>query len=525
MVSIAFLFLIGFIATVSSNFDSYFNDRLLYTISYLSNDQLAAVPSESNFVPLKSSDNENYQCLLPEIQFTDNTQIEIYTGPTPAKLIEAIHKLKECSLKIDSYWFYELCHGQKLRQFHEDKANHKTTEYILGHYQAAPWDQADNFDQLNPPKFEFAGQQLAYFPVHYKNGSICDLTKEPRTTTVYYVCDERIPLAALWSLQETQTCEYLAIVATNQLCLHPAYRKPKIEQFEIKCYAADENTSAPPVAYNQFKNDDHNFEDFSSILERRAGVQQRMNNLLEDLSELPHSRSSIPKAIKMVLEKKSSNFKTLLKIVENFFSGKQCLHGVVTGSSYWKIETCFRKKIVQYHEEDGKRTEIVLGRYSEKIQHDWAKSNSERLKEYDDEGMISQVINFYGHGETCEETGKPRSVELKLSCSLGKNMIDNLGLKQYMVERSKCQYDVIIESGLLCSYIAKTNDLGIYKEESLLDYMPMLLDALKDFNTDGEFVIYKKEILKTTSDDDEEEPVKEKEEDINELINYLHVQP
>lgn len=39
-----------------------------------------------------------------------------------------------------------------------------------------------------PLKRVIDGEEHAYFPVHYSQGTTCDITGKPRTTTVMYIC-------------------------------------------------------------------------------------------------------------------------------------------------------------------------------------------------------------------------------------------------------------------------------------------------------------------------------------------------
>lgn len=66
--------------------------------------------------------------------FQKKDPITDYTGPTPAEFLASIYKGEFCSLRIESYWRYELCHGKFLRQYHDDKDGKITAEYYLGSF-------------------------------------------------------------------------------------------------------------------------------------------------------------------------------------------------------------------------------------------------------------------------------------------------------------------------------------------------------------------------------------------------------
>ena len=64
--------------------------------------------------------------------------------------------------------------------------------------------EAKNFDQLNPPTKKIGDELRAYYPgkfilirisnlfflVTYSHGTLCDLNGKPRQTVVLYVCEE-----------------------------------------------------------------------------------------------------------------------------------------------------------------------------------------------------------------------------------------------------------------------------------------------------------------------------------------------
>lgn len=91
--------------------------------------------------------------------------------------------------------------------------------------------------------FIFEGRRIPYYSRVYKNGDICDLTKQPRETEVRFTCAEEESGNGLVEISETSTCRcvsvkesrtlprgfarlahtnrssrYLAVVALPQLC-------------------------------------------------------------------------------------------------------------------------------------------------------------------------------------------------------------------------------------------------------------------------------------------------------------------
>lgn len=117
-------------------FDSnYFDDNVLFRITTETRDVLDnRLGTDRELIPIVSADDEKYFCMMPEITTKEKSKITDYTGPTPEELLYTIYNEQFCSLRIESYWKYELCHGRYLRQFHDDKEGKISAEYYLGSY-------------------------------------------------------------------------------------------------------------------------------------------------------------------------------------------------------------------------------------------------------------------------------------------------------------------------------------------------------------------------------------------------------
>lgn len=86
-------------------------------------------------VVLSSIDNEKYICALPKSSSSSSTRKIEYFGPSPQQLIKPLYDQRTCTYRIEIYWTYELCHGQYLLQYHEEKDGHRRVsrqEYYLG---------------------------------------------------------------------------------------------------------------------------------------------------------------------------------------------------------------------------------------------------------------------------------------------------------------------------------------------------------------------------------------------------------
>lgn len=126
-------------------------------------------------------------------------------------------------MQVESYWTYELCHGKKFRQYHEDKnadediPKDNKQDYTLGNY--AP----EQAEQREDNTIQLEGDKYRYYEVFYDDGTLCDLTEIHRRITVQYICHES-GRGDLYQIKETSTCEYTAIVLLAELCNHPDYK-------------------------------------------------------------------------------------------------------------------------------------------------------------------------------------------------------------------------------------------------------------------------------------------------------------
>lgn len=155
--------------------------------------------------------------------------------------------------QIDTYWTYEVCHGQYVRQYHEDREpkKPKVQEYYLGTFdkdkhkagQKEKWFREQN-SQTGPPVKKVDGIEMPYVEVQMTEGTICDLNGKPRTIKLLYICYEHGKHDIL-SLEETSTCEYEAVILSPLLCEHPDYRARGMGENEINCMALDNAPKKP----------------------------------------------------------------------------------------------------------------------------------------------------------------------------------------------------------------------------------------------------------------------------------------
>uniref|UniRef100_A0AAQ4RSX3 Endoplasmic reticulum lectin n=1 Tax=Gasterosteus aculeatus aculeatus TaxID=481459 RepID=A0AAQ4RSX3_GASAC len=146
------------------------------------------------------------------------------------------------------------------------------------------------------------------------------------------------------------------------------------------------------------------------------------------------------------------------QLIKEFLSGSYCLHG---GVGWWKYEFCYGRHVHQYHEdrEQGRNT-VVVGNWDAAEHNEWAKKNVARSYQLKDDGApkVKLVSHFYGHGDVCDMTGKPRQVIVKLKC---KESESPHAVTVYMLEPQTCQYILGVESPVICRILDTADEYGL----------------------------------------------------------------
>lgn len=164
--------------------------------------------------------------------------------------LEPLFKGDVCSYRIESYWTYEICHGNYIKQYHEERdgKTSKLQEYYLGKWNKQMTEElrkkleSNKDEKLKYKKID--GLSLPYFEVEMVDGTLCDLNNEPRITRVLYVCYAH-GKNEIYSLKETSTCNYEIIVLTPSLCLHPKYKIQETTENSINCIPLDNAPKKP----------------------------------------------------------------------------------------------------------------------------------------------------------------------------------------------------------------------------------------------------------------------------------------
>ncbi|XVE98436.1 hypothetical protein REPUB_Repub03eG0106300 [Reevesia pubescens] len=203
-----------------------------YKIEFHAEDSPYHPDDDQESVVMPHKDGNNFLCFLPKVEKAKtgkpvtqhNTSSMILETEKRVKLKtpdELLEVLKDrCFIRQEGWWSYEFCYQKQLRQLHleEDKV---VQEFVLGVHDedatAAFNQNLSDISTLKDPRSKDAAQR--YHAHQYTNGTICDLTNQPRETEVRFVCSE--PRAMISSITELSTCKYALTVQCPMLCKHP----------------------------------------------------------------------------------------------------------------------------------------------------------------------------------------------------------------------------------------------------------------------------------------------------------------
>ncbi|TKR92829.1 hypothetical protein L596_007401 [Steinernema carpocapsae] len=468
------------------------DDSIGYRIKFLTH---TAVPEvllsapEDQILSLVSADNEKYLCQIPNVEPANKkTKLSSYSGPSPADLVAALHT-EQCSLRTEGFWSYEICHGRYISQFHEEKGGGKSLEFFLGNFRSEEVaKEAATFDDLNPPTRRIEGVDLAYYPVVYRQGSVCDITGSPRVATVNYVCWPKTD-DYIQSVAETSSCVYEIFVYTKHLCSHPSFQPPVAKEHDINCYAQHdgEETGNDVRPKGVLKMEEDLRKSFHDDYKIGSAVKEDVDddettlfkiNLLEggeindaDYKEILKMLQSVPginDKIRSEIAAAADSLNDRLNKKQkpasqgsqegndvnlaDIFSSK-CIVG---GSGWWKYEICYGEKVVQFHEDQEGRQEIVLGYFDKKLHKVFIDQNPKKRPVVKND-KIMEVTHLYSSGDLCDAINAHRSVEVKLSCRVS----ESPDLQMFLLEPGTCQYLLNIQSSLFCNELQTADAYGM----------------------------------------------------------------
>ncbi|XP_036118054.1 endoplasmic reticulum lectin 1 isoform X4 [Molossus molossus] len=111
-------------------------------------------------------------------------------------------------------------------------------------------------------------------------------------------------------------------------------------------------------------------------------------------------------------------------------------------------------------DKDSGKTAVVVGTWNQDEHIEWAKKNTARAYHLQDDGTqtVRMVSHFYGNGDVCDITDKPRQVTVKLKC---KESDSPHAVTVYMLEPHSCQYILGVESPVICKILDTADENGL----------------------------------------------------------------
>lgn len=202
----------------------------------------SAEATEQVFMRLGDS---SFECRIPKEPRIDNHIGNFNNDDLLAAGSEVIGATKECIIKLDVYWGYQLCPGHQVLQFEPEWVSQTElripedgASYMLGRSEIPDLVLGEKND-------------IAYLKATYTNGDMCDLTGQPRVTEVFYYCDPDINVVKLDSVREVTICEYQAYVAHPDLCQIEGFQ-PKLGYVNrIDCVEIVDEKAVPVDEYHE----------------------------------------------------------------------------------------------------------------------------------------------------------------------------------------------------------------------------------------------------------------------------------
>lgn len=109
---------------VSSHDFRGFDDTILFKINWPgTTEDIYDQNSDAEPLFVTTHNKEKYNCLIPQLQNKESDSDTAYNGPTPLELLQPL--FTTCSYRVESYWTYEICHGNYIKQYHEEREGNR----------------------------------------------------------------------------------------------------------------------------------------------------------------------------------------------------------------------------------------------------------------------------------------------------------------------------------------------------------------------------------------------------------------
>lgn len=229
-----------------------------FKIEFHSQDSPFYPDDDQESVVMPNKNGEKFRCFLPKVEKSKSRMLvaeqnissmiveseEHFKLKTPDELLEVLKG--RCFRRQEGWWSYEFCYQNKVQQLHfeDDKL---AQEFILGVYDAEATEtnnqNLSDISTLKDPRSKDASQR--YYSHLFTNGTLCDLTNQPRETEVRFVCSE--PRAMISSITELSTCKYALTFQCPMLCQHPLFQEERPMSHTIHCNALPKDEKEPEI--------------------------------------------------------------------------------------------------------------------------------------------------------------------------------------------------------------------------------------------------------------------------------------
>lgn len=173
--------------------------------------QVLAAPSESDDA---SPDSENGSTQGVPSDSDNETETPLNTKERALELLGSTLSNK-CLFFHQDYWGYEMCYGRQVNQLHPTGPGTNDHSYILGMMNDI--NSSTNMETTDGTQY-FVSQM-------YSDGTLCDLTGQPRSVEVTFKCNPDIKSPRILSVFEQKTCHYLMVTELSELCSEDVFRE------------------------------------------------------------------------------------------------------------------------------------------------------------------------------------------------------------------------------------------------------------------------------------------------------------
>ncbi|KYN00008.1 Endoplasmic reticulum lectin 1 [Cyphomyrmex costatus] len=446
----------------------HFDDTVIFKINWPGKSDADLLEPHPNAEPyfITTDSNERYRCVIPDATEQEHEYSETYDGPNPIQLLQPIFAQNSCSYRLESYWTYELCHGRYVRQYHEDREGKKIKmqEYYLGTLDKAHRvklsayydEQAKNPNRkLNIPIKKVDGINMPYVEIEMTDGTMCDLNNKPRTVKVLYVCYKH-GKHDVYSLKETMSCEYEAIVLSPVLCNHPDYKPQDTGENQITCQPVD-NAPKKPKSLMMME-----LESLKIRQQARDDKLQKVFAILHVDKEGQDGESRVRVEIHPLdVTDKHENIDESINAMQTDQNISPT--EISPGNGWWKYEFCYGRSVVQYHiERDGTKTIVNLGRFDKQKHLEWIAAHP--YKKPKPLELRKHLSHFYSDGSSCDKTGTSRQTEVKLKC-VENHTASPSSVSLFLLEPKTCEYVLGVESPLICDILEYADENGLLNDK------------------------------------------------------------